>query len=250
MRSVSQAAIAAVVLLGSPAFNRIAAFQTADIPLSYFFLAAVVLFILAYHENSKGALLLAGLMSALAAWTKNEGLPFLVIVTLSTLLILVPRQNWYGFISFILGATVPLITLVLFKIYMPFANDLFADNGLSAIFSKIFDPTRYLAILKSLTFEFSHLGEWPVSIIVVLAIYGLIVGVAHYQSAAERSVVAILGAQFLVYVFIYLITPNELDWQLTYSANRLLLQIFPLMLLSYFLYIQIPDRSFSQNRPR
>ncbi|HEX2996209.1 MAG TPA: hypothetical protein VHP14_15390, partial [Anaerolineales bacterium] len=59
LRSGSQASIATLILLATPGLLLISTFQTADIPLTYFFLASATLFILASNQNSQGLLFLS-----------------------------------------------------------------------------------------------------------------------------------------------------------------------------------------------
>ena len=74
--------LAGTVLLGTKAFVMLGAAQYADVPLAFFILASVLLLALddAAEQSSPGLVLLAGLCAGLAAWTKNEGLLFLVVV--------------------------------------------------------------------------------------------------------------------------------------------------------------------------
>jgi hypothetical protein len=50
--------------------------------------------------------------------------------------------------------------------------------------------------------------------------------------------------QFVVYIVIYLITPQDLEWQLNYSMERLLLHIFPMALLVFFMLVRAPEEVF------
>src|SRR5262249_38077836 len=89
LRGRSQGALAGLLLLGTFMFVPMGYVQMADIPLGYFFLAALTL--LAVQDAlapGKGRLLLAaGLMTSFAAWTKNEGLLFAGAVVLARLLV-------------------------------------------------------------------------------------------------------------------------------------------------------------------
>ena len=82
LRSRSQGLLAGLVLLGMVPFLQRGALQYADVPLSFFFLSAVALF--AHYDASqrpgRGMLVLSGLLAALAAWTKNEGALFLLVL--------------------------------------------------------------------------------------------------------------------------------------------------------------------------
>ncbi len=216
-------------------------FQTADIPLTYFFLASASLFVLASHENNRNLLFLSGIMAGLSAWTKNEGIPFVVLMVICTILISGIRQARVHLFSLLAGMALPLLTLVLFKTVVSVNNDLFTNNGLPEIISKLLTPTRYIQISTHLISEFIHLGNWPISIMAVLLVYGWIMGIRNPASLTEKVLWIIPLAQFAIYMLIYVITPHELEWHLNYSMSRLLIHLFPLALLSFFLFVNTPE---------
>jgi hypothetical protein len=47
------------------------------------------------------------------------------------------------------------------------------------------------------------------------------------------------------YYFIYVTTPNDVDWQLNYSLNRLFVQIYPAVVFAVLATSQIPEAIFS-----
>jgi 4-amino-4-deoxy-L-arabinose transferase-like glycosyltransferase len=220
-------------------------FQTADIPLTYFFLASASLFVLAGHENNRKLLFLSGIMAGLSAWTKNEGIPFIVLMILCTIFISGIRQIRTNLFSILMGVALPLLTIVLFKTVVSVNNDLFTNNGLSEIISKLLTPARYIQISTHLISELIHLGNWPISILAVLLIYGWIMGIRNPGSLTEKVLWVIPLSQFAVYMLIYVITPHELEWHLNYSMSRLLIHLFPLALLSFFLFVNTPETTLN-----
>jgi dolichyl-phosphate-mannose-protein mannosyltransferase len=241
LRTSSQAAIATLILLATPGLLIFSTFQTADIPLTYFFLASVSLFILASHENNRNLLFLAGVMAGLAAWTKNEGIPFVVLMIICTILVFDIRQTRASLVSLLTGLTLPLLIIILFKADISVNNDLFSNNGFFEIISKLVTPSRYIQILTYLISELIHLGNWPISIIAVLLVYGRIMGVRAPRSLTEGVLWFIPLSQFVIYMLIYVITPHDLEWHLNYSMSRLLIHLFPLALLSFFLFVNTPE---------
>ncbi len=241
LRSPAQGATAWIVLLATPLVLRYGTFQTSDIAVAYYLISAAVLFVLAEREQHSGLYFLAGMVAALSAWTKNEGLPFLVIFIAFTLVASSRSQKLRNALSTLAGAALPVITIVLFKSLLSARNDLFEDNGLPALVAKLIDPVRYLKILSHLAIELTQLGGWPLSILLVLGLYAWIMGKANVQYPAERRVWVLPLLQLGVYLLVYLITPNDLDWQLNYSMSRLLIQIFPMTLFAYFLMVNTPE---------
>jgi 4-amino-4-deoxy-L-arabinose transferase-like glycosyltransferase len=246
LRSSSQAAIAAILLLGTPGLLLFSTFQTADIPLTYFFLASAGLFVLAGNENNRNLLFLSGMMAGLSAWTKNEGIPFVILLILCTIFVFGIRQARANLFSLLAGMALPSMIIILFKTVISVNNDLFTNNGLSEIISKLLNPTRYIQILPHLISELIHIGNWPISIIVVLLVYGWIVGIRNPSSLTEKVLWIIPLSQFAIYMLIYIITPHDLEWHLNYSMSRLLIHLFPLALLSFFLLVNTPETAFNQ----
>ena len=241
LRSSSQAAIAVILLLGTPGLLLFSTFQTADIPLTYFFLASASLFVLASHQNNRNLLFLSGMMAGLSAWTKNEGIPFVMLMIICTIFVFGFRQIRANLFSLFAGMALPLFTIVLFKTVISVNNDLFSNNGLSEIISKLLSPTRYIQISTHLISELIHLGNWPISIIAVLLVYGWIMGIRNPGNLTEKVLWVIPLSQFAIYMLIYVITPHDLEWHLNYSMSRLLIHLFPLALLCFFLFVNTPE---------
>lgn len=240
LRSVPQGALAALVLLGTPAFVQVSAFQTADIPLAFFFLASAVLLVLAHGTVSRGLWFLAGLMAGLSAWTKNEGWPFFLLLLLFALLLSLPRREWRGPGLFLAGASFPLAVTLLFRLALPSASDLFS-GGLPAALARLMDPARWALIFRSWGTELLALGGWPVSLLLLLALYFLVAGRSGTPAPSERWLFLLVPAQLAAYTLVYLLTPNDLQWQLMYSMSRLLLHVLPLGLFAFFLHVHSPS---------
>ncbi|RPJ28981.1 MAG: hypothetical protein EHM33_02720 [Chloroflexi bacterium] len=249
LRTSSQAALAVIVLLATPSLLLFSTFQTADIPLTYFLIASTSLLILASNSNNRSLLFLSGIMAGLAAWTKNEGIPFLLVMIVCTLFISGVRQARTHLPFLLAGMALPLFTIVLFKIFVPANNDLFVNNGLSEIISKLLSPERYVQIMTHLLSELLQLGGWPVSIIIILFVYGWIMGIRSSGSPAEKFSGVIPLSQFVIYMLIYIITPYDLEWHINYSMSRLLIHIFPLALFSFFLFVNTPETVLNKSAP-
>lgn len=241
LRSASQAAIAAIVLLATPGLLLFSTFQTSDIPLTYFFLASVSLFVLASAETNSSLFFLSGMMAGLSAWTKNEGIPFVLLLFVFTGLVFGLRQARVQFLALLAGCALPLLTIFLFKTLIAVNNDLFTNNGLSEILGKLLDPARYLQIITHLAGELLQLGNWPISILVLLLVYGWIIGVRTPAHFAEKAAWTVPAAQLLLYLFVYVVTPHELQWHMNYSMSRLLIHVFPAALFAYFLFVNTPE---------
>src|SRR5208283_841176 len=82
-RGERQGLLAGLILLGTPFLIGLGASQYADVPLSFFFVATVaLLFLHAESPSQMHFLILAGMAAAFSAWTKNEGILFLMLLFL------------------------------------------------------------------------------------------------------------------------------------------------------------------------
>ena len=76
MRTMGQASLAPLILMGTPTLLDAGYAQISDILLSFFILATCTLMYLYFTHEKTALLMLSGLTAGLAAWTKNEGLLF------------------------------------------------------------------------------------------------------------------------------------------------------------------------------
>ena len=244
-RTILQASIALIVLLTTPLLLLMTSFQTSDIAVTYYLLSTTVLLILYFIEEKPQLLFLAGVMASLSAWSKNEGIPFLILSVLFVTWMLMKFGRLSQIRDFLPGSLLPIASILIFKVHIPGSqsNDLFAGNGFMAMLSKVTDPSRYVSIIARLASEISHLGEWQFSIVVILLVYGLLMGAKKISEPHkfERLIILLPLAQLAVYFGIYLVTPHDLVWHMNYSMSRLLLHIFPMALLLYFFFINTPE---------
>src|SRR5436190_640753 len=152
--------LAGMVLLGTVRLLRWGALQYADVPLAFFLLGTVWLL---GHDNeqtsrrdgqaSRGRMSLSGLMIGLAAWTKNEGFVFALVVLVTHAAIRAlqcgSKKSLRECGLILAGATPLLLVLLLFKSQVSATNDLVAELGLAETTSRLLDPARHLTILRA-----------------------------------------------------------------------------------------------------
>jgi hypothetical protein len=220
--------------------------QYADIPLAYYFLAANILLFMADVSAARqpGPPLLAGLMTGAALWTKNEGWALLVAVLAARLLLdlagrrpLARLARWLGF--FLLGLLPLLLAALYFKLALAPPNDIIAGLSLAAIKSKLVEVSRYLTILKAVRSQFTHYGNLALPMLPLLLGYGLLAGISFSKDQRDGILALLLRVAGIsaLYFMIYLLTPNNLAWQLNTSLERLVTQILPSALFLYFLVV-------------
>lgn len=247
LRGHAQAYAGALVLLGFPAFIRVGAWQYADVPLALFILTTLALFCCCDRapEGQRGLLVLAGISTGLAAWTKNEGWLFLVAVVVARWIaagaggrrrLYLWQMLWYS-----VGVLPVLGVVVFYKLHFAAANDIVAGLGIRSTFSRLLDPARYFLIIRA-TVETAFRSAGWVTSLWALVPYAVLMGVSVEKKETPSIITLTVSLSVLLvcYFFIYVVTPFDLDWHLRTSVLRLLLHLWPGFVLTYFLVANKP----------
>ena len=259
LRTRMQGYLAGLILLESFLFFRIGTYQYADTPLGFFLLATLVLFCLYDRAsgNSPGLLILAGIMTGFAAWTKNEGLLMFLAVVAARLIAIVISQrlkiNFKQMVYFMVGAAPILLVVLFFKATIAPANDVVAGQSLPATTERLFDLSRYILILKAFVNQLTGFRKWYLHPIYLLIIYAWLVGVrtAKNERTTLLTLVGTLSLILTGYFLTYVTTPRDLEWQLTFSLDRLLIHLWPSLVLLCFFVIIPPETALerAENHP-
>lgn len=257
LRGRTAALLGAIALLATPSFIEQGTAQYADVPLSFFMLATIVLLIFhsdqARKDSSRphsGLLALAGIAVGFAAWTKNEGLLFLCALLIARgLMAALNRTRSQGHsevratafrqLATLIIAAAPLLLLIAcFKHSIAPQSELFPD---SVALHKLLDPARYWAIVKWYCKGFFLFGRWLIPGTLLLVGLWFVAGREDRKcepafSAAVLSLLLTLAGFFAI----YLITPYDLYWHLRFSLYRLILQLWPSTIFLYFLKVKLP----------
>jgi hypothetical protein len=237
VRAVSTGVVMGFVLLGTPIYLQSAGGQEADVPIAVFYLATVSLLILAsLHDPDRGRITaLAGFTAGCAAWTKNEGILFLVATSFIVLAPIVRQRSetirrlaWFSS-----GLIVPLSILVFFKVTNVAPSDFFDNRHSDELMAKIWSPERYWIILASAGQTIKTFGHWATSPFIPLLAFLILKGVDRQmlRTGGWISSVAILVIVSCGYFAVYVITPMDLQWHVGSSLERLMLQLWPSVLL-------------------
>ena len=257
LRGRAQAMLGAISLLATPSFIEQGAWQYADIPLSFFYLATIAL--LCLHDDQaqeaasqpSGLLALAGVAAGFAAWTKNEGVLFLGAIILSRQLISIRgrrRSTMAGakiklarHSGILLAASAPAFLLIIyFKHWIAPPGDLFSAP--STMLHKLLDLTRYWAIIKWYVKGFFRFGDWLVPGSLLLVGFYCVAGKedSRVEQPGLRTSALALALTLAGYFAVYLITPYDIYWHLRFSLFRLFLQLWPATLALFFLAVTGP----------
>jgi hypothetical protein len=214
--------------------------QYADIPLACYFLGALALIWMdAVTPANRWALPWAGCFAGFAAWTKNEGEVFSVALIAAFFGVSVLKEHsitkafdrWRGLLA---GAAPWLILSLGFKAWASAPSDLAAETTGEAL-SKMADPSRYAAIAGAFANHLLKMGEVPGHPLILLSILSLVLTWKTKRShgAAPWTAAIVLSAMLASYFAVYVVTPNDLEWHLNTSLDRLLLQVWPAAVLLF-----------------
>ena len=254
-RGTGSALLAGLILMTSSSFLMQPMAQYADVPLSFYYLATLVLVFLSatlegiFHKVVLAAM--AGAFASFAAWTKNEGLIFFLLSIGCYWLVSLRRCSgvgpsmapwWY----FLIGAMPGLLAVGYFKVFLAPLNDLAGQTPVQAL-HKMVEADRYVRIGKSLVSEALRLGDWRANPLLLLAILAIALRFRIDRSQI-RPILAIgltLASLFAAYCGVYIVTPLDLRWHLNTSLDRLYAQMWPTFLFLMFLALEAPEVHFS-----
>lgn len=253
VKSMGQAALGVIIFWGAPVVVNEGSRELADLPLAFFILATGILIYLFVLHRKPGLLVLAGLTAGLAAWTKNEGSVFVLATGLGLLAALLRKKTWRLLLWPALGLAFPLAIVLFFKLFLAPPSDVLS-NGPGRSIQQVLDAARHAEILRYFWKETIRFGNWKVpglslGIIPVLLLYLVLSQTKIDKSLlnAYLAIVMILVLQVLGYYAAYLISPYDLTWHLSYSLQRIFLQVFPLLAFLILSIARTPEALFETN---
>jgi hypothetical protein len=218
--------LAATLLPASSIFMQQVVAQCADVPLAFFIVAALAL-------ACVDSWLLAGTMSALAAWTKNEGVLFVATMALIATATAARRRDRRVVVRWLAGGAPVLATILWFKLTLAPADTLIGRQTLAAMAAKALDLQRHAA---AATLVAQRLIAWGGPLTPSLfAITGLAaVTLSIVRQGPSLMVMCVVVLMLAGYHTAYVLTPFHLPWHVSTSADRLLTQLWPALVLAAF----------------
>lgn len=248
LRGENQGYLAAIFIFITTRYLNIVTYQYGDPPLAFFILSTVVLFSLKDHypNLSFRLLFLAGLTASCAAWTKNEGILFLVLIILIRFIGELRRNNWFAilkqFFYFFLGTSFLLSSLIYFKLSFAIANDLVNKTNLKKLGVYLFDLDRYFEVFLGIIKKIFTFNDHIISLLIV---YFLISGLDRSSFVKKGIASHVLLMLFMIggYFFSYFITPFDLRWHMSASLARLIVQLWPTWIFLAFYCAKSPEKN-------
>ncbi|MDA1183470.1 MAG: hypothetical protein O2930_02350 [Acidobacteria bacterium] len=239
----ARAWIAGSVLLAAGTFVQQVASQQADVPFAFFLVSTLVVLreatvaIGRTEGDPVGSFLLAGTLAGLAAWTKNEGL--LVVAATAALVVwrALPQARprlagWW-----VVGAAPALVTLAWFKLVVaPVAPAYLTEAPtIALLLERFLGPERH-AVVDPLLWQYASAWGGPLAggVVPLSLVASALVAVTRI-GRSTRSILAVIGVMFAGYYGIYLLTSMEIEWLVMTTVDRLLVQVWPALVLAAFL---------------
>lgn len=214
--------------------------QLADTVLALYILSSVVMFYYYLRTLNNRLLLVAGLLTGYSAWIKNEGILFILVsLLIFTMMALRRVVNWDSIKWLGSGIFIPIIILITYKLTINVPSDLFSGNN--SFTAQILDFQRWLTIGSEFFAYTLRYGNWPISIILVLLAYMILVGFDRSEHQRQIWLFLIIAMQLMGYFGIYLVTPHDLTWHIYTSLERVISHAFPSAIFWVFITVQNPD---------
>lgn len=234
--------IAGLVLLCTPFFMVMGDSQYADNTVGYFYLATIVLLTFARRGTSvKPPLIVAaGISAGFAAWSKNEGLLFIICLFVSQLTLLLFHKNYrelFTELKYLFIGMLPALILVAYlKFFIAPPNQIMSAQGFKT-FAKLNDSSRYDMVWHWFVYQFSSFGKWAFNpwwlfLAGILIKGGINIKSNNYSFIANFTCFLLMLTGFF---FVELVTPLGLRYYLATSLHRLFFQLFPSFIFIYFL---------------
>lgn len=242
---IKKALLAGLLLAATPRLLTWGTSQYADVPLSLYMVSAVSCFLISQENKENRNYLLIGIfLAASCLWVKSEGLFFFLIYIGNIFLYHLRnrREEIKSFFKKILISLFPVSVYVLLRLIAVF-NDKFLRQNLPELINKFFSVERHLVVIEAFISGILYLGEWFVNPWIIVAALLFIFGACdlNRRNHKKKSSVLILVSMLAVYYCFYIFSPRGLKWHLDTSLSRLLIQLWPLIVLNIFLLMEIEN---------
>ncbi len=241
LRGKTHALLAAILLTGTASFVALSAALYGDVPLSFYMLATLALLCLQdrYPDDLRFTTV-AGLMAGFAAWTRNEGMIFVVALILARAFALARFRGRINVVPQLLrllaGLAAPLAVVVFFKLRVGGPGDVLSVPAAS-ILKHLADVGRWILTAEGLVIVLFNFGRFLIPIALALALYWYLVRfqVDRRDRAAVATAAIALGLTLAAQLLGDLLLMDNLALEINTSFERILLQLWPAALLMFFL---------------
>jgi len=233
--------LAGSFLITLPMYRFWSTTQYVDIALCFFFTASILVLLSALRTREATLYLYAGLLAGISTWTKNEGLFFIVWITLIFILALVLDRKINGsqkrkfIFCFVSGIMIAFSAALFAKFCLGLQGGEYLGSGrqaadyLSVLF---FKNERAEVIAKSfLIFKLNH-QQWN-GLWILFLTAALFSGRRGYQNYRWIFIMTIFLIEFGYFVVLHW-SPAEIRFQISVSLLRLMMHTGVLALIYTF----------------
>lgn len=243
------AATLAAAGAAAPILLRWSGAGVADPALSFFHLGGVLFLADWLDRFQKQDLILAGLFSAFAAFTKNEGLALLLLNTLAATLFSlrgIDRQRCITMACVAAGALALLLPWLVFRHGLPKSHENYADRLTLSTFVE--NASRLKLILPAFLAQMTDWKQWgPIWLLLPLS---AALGRQALLRRGAQALWLLLILHLALYVTIYVVTPWNVVEQMQISLDRLLLHVLPTAAVLIRLHLQAANMTAPPNEER
>ncbi len=225
--------IATALLAASPILRSFGTTGYVDVPLAFFYLLASASMLVWFQTRREPFLLLGAIFAGLTGWLKNEGLLLALLngCVLGAFLLSRRRQGESGvgrvalrFAGITLGMVAPwLVARQAFGLEYG-SLQVSAPQAAERVWPAAIGFAREM-FSRSGVLSGWNLGWYLFAFLLVVQRR------AVWASPVLRYCVFLILGHVLIYFLIYLVVPTDLGWSLRMSLTRLLLHVYPLVVL-------------------
>lgn len=224
------AAMLVALQLSLPEVTHDATDGLADVLLAGFY-GGMIYLILRLREDPRWPdLISAALLATAAAFTKHEGMPLACFGAALVLVMVLP--NGLRKAAIMSGAFLGIIGVLLAPFFAWSWNFPRMDEDYTShlwAVTKGENLARLRIILPAFGSELLGWGDWgPLWALLLIA---AVVGYRAFRYPHVQVLWALLGAHFVLYIFVYVISPFEVNWLVDTALNRVILHICPIAIL-------------------
>jgi hypothetical protein len=244
-RTLTVGSLAWLLLVCSEVFASQAASEYSDLLQGLAFLAALVLLDRAAAlEDSTNVVFAAGLAIGLAAWVKNEGLPFAI----AALAVAVWRLRWKA-ASALIGAAPGLVAVFVLKLVAQGHEAVFPST-VGEIVSKLLTPARWWQALLGFGKAVVDAGDpWGHPVLLGLALVLVLRFLPSDERKSSRLLWVPVAVTALAEYGLYLVSTADLSWHIASSVERLLAQLWPPLIWLVLASVYPPEHYFGGEEP-
>ena len=231
-RSWSSAAVAGIFFFTLPVYLFWGGTMYCDIPYAFFSNGSLLLLLSALRLNDRRLLTLSAFFAGCSAFTKNEGLLFIIWYLIITVPVLLHEHRHSradllrSFTAVIQGLFIPACLCLYFKIALTGGqNNLVSKRNPADILQALTDWPRNRVILEGFRVYMADAGNWN-GLWLLLGAAALYWPLSKKQAPLPYSWILLLAVLLinLGYALIFTITPHNIYKHITTALLRLLLQ--------------------------